>query len=104
MSIADPISSIFMSVTNKCERHGQTKEEMESSLWDLLFLLPRLYIGETGENLKTDWTQADDKERWFQLSDSIDLWTPLFTGTMHNALPTALTTFNDWFWKADSLT
>lgn len=53
---------------------------------------------------KTDWTQADDKERWFQLSDSIDLWTPLFTGTMHNALPTALTTFNDLFWKADSLT
>ena len=45
-----------MSVTNKCERHGQTKEEMESSLRDLLFLLPRLYIGETGENLTTRLT------------------------------------------------
>lgn len=43
-------------VTNKCERHGQTKEEMESSLRDLLFLLPRLYIGETGENLTTRLT------------------------------------------------
>lgn len=46
----------WFKVTNKCERHGQTKEEMESSLWDLLFLLPRLYIGETGENLwLKDW-------------------------------------------------